>query len=414
MTLIPGTNVSSRVVPFDSLDTYATHDETYGRGSYRSVANVTERNAIPSPRRKEGMLVFCIAENTTYQLNGGILDTNWIVYSVGSSTSDITGYTNSVTLANITGSLQSQIYDISGNYTLLSTTKAISGELQTLSFNTSANSYNQSLIYTNTVSGNLTTFTSNISSDLHSQILNLTNLRKSYTQPDHGFVIGDVLRYTGTIWTKALADTSTNSESLGIVNEASQNTFTLVFSGFTSLPGTSFIPGTVYFLSPTTAGLLTTVEPSGDGQVSKAMFFAYSINTGYVYEMRGDIITNTVFVDTVRSATISGTKTFNDKVELYCGVSLNNKIITSTPYAVQDTDYVLFVDTTSTDITIQLPLNPSSGRQLKIAKIADPNIVTIDSNTRSIGGIVQNLSASLNLYAWELIYNTTKNSWYQF
>jgi hypothetical protein len=91
MALIPGTNIASRIVPFDTADTYATHDESYGRGGFRSVANITERNAIPSSRRKEGMLVFVVADDITYQLYGGTTDSDWRVYATGGGGSSLYG-----------------------------------------------------------------------------------------------------------------------------------------------------------------------------------------------------------------------------------------------------------------------------------------------------------------------------------
>lgn len=65
---IGGTNVPNRIVPYTTDDTYATHDEQYGRGGYRSVATVDEMNAISTKRRKDGMLVKVIATNTFYTL----------------------------------------------------------------------------------------------------------------------------------------------------------------------------------------------------------------------------------------------------------------------------------------------------------------------------------------------------------
>lgn len=87
MAALAGTNVSAKVVPFDSADTYATHDEKYGRGGYRVVANLTERDSISTPRRVDGMLVFVTSEDKTYQLYGGISNSNWRIYSIGSSIS---------------------------------------------------------------------------------------------------------------------------------------------------------------------------------------------------------------------------------------------------------------------------------------------------------------------------------------
>ena len=69
--------ISGFVAPTDSTDIYATHDEEYGRGGYRSVATIVERDAIPVDRRKEGMKVFVRDEDKEYQLKGGIDNTHW-------------------------------------------------------------------------------------------------------------------------------------------------------------------------------------------------------------------------------------------------------------------------------------------------------------------------------------------------
>jgi hypothetical protein len=78
---IPGTNIASRIAPFDTADTFATHDSQWGRDGYRSVADLTERDAISDARRKEGMLVYVITTDTTYQLYGGITNSNWRTYA---------------------------------------------------------------------------------------------------------------------------------------------------------------------------------------------------------------------------------------------------------------------------------------------------------------------------------------------
>lgn len=74
MANINGTNVASKIVPFTTDDTYATHDETYGVGGYRTVASVTEMNNIPSARRKEGMLVNVTGDKIYKLVNGSFVD----------------------------------------------------------------------------------------------------------------------------------------------------------------------------------------------------------------------------------------------------------------------------------------------------------------------------------------------------
>lgn len=68
MADIKGTNVPSKIVPYTTSDNYATHDEEYGRGGFRTVNNVSEMNAIPADRRKEGMLVY-VKNDKYYRLN---------------------------------------------------------------------------------------------------------------------------------------------------------------------------------------------------------------------------------------------------------------------------------------------------------------------------------------------------------
>jgi len=84
MSAVKGTNVAAPVVPFDTDDIYPTHDEQYGKGGFRAVADTTARDAIPDERRTEGMLVYVVADATTYQLEADL--TTWDTYSPGSTT----------------------------------------------------------------------------------------------------------------------------------------------------------------------------------------------------------------------------------------------------------------------------------------------------------------------------------------
>jgi hypothetical protein len=75
MTQIKGTNVLAPVVPFDTTDTHASHEAKYGKGGYRSVADVAERDAIPALRREAGMLVWVIDTQKVWRLNANL--TTW-------------------------------------------------------------------------------------------------------------------------------------------------------------------------------------------------------------------------------------------------------------------------------------------------------------------------------------------------
>jgi hypothetical protein len=101
MAALSGTLVVSRIVPTDSLDTYATHDADFGRGGQRTVDTIFERDAIPDQRRKEGMLVWVIETGAEYRLVGGISNTNWV--EAGSSGSHIIRVTEDYAMASING-----------------------------------------------------------------------------------------------------------------------------------------------------------------------------------------------------------------------------------------------------------------------------------------------------------------------
>lgn len=87
MAGLKGTNIAAPVVPFADTDSYATHDETYGRGGYRSVAGTADRDAIPPQRRKAGMLVKVLDDGVTYELAEDLK--TWNVFSAGGTGSGI-------------------------------------------------------------------------------------------------------------------------------------------------------------------------------------------------------------------------------------------------------------------------------------------------------------------------------------
>lgn len=75
MSSIQGTNVLAPVVPFDTTDSHASHEARYGKGGYRSVADIAERDAIPALRREAGMLVWQVNAHKAWRLNDNL--TTW-------------------------------------------------------------------------------------------------------------------------------------------------------------------------------------------------------------------------------------------------------------------------------------------------------------------------------------------------
>jgi len=75
---IPGSvRVTGFIAPTDSNDTYPTHSEEYNKGGFRSVADTTERDAIPASRRSNGMVVRCVSNAKYYTLAGGLTNAYW-------------------------------------------------------------------------------------------------------------------------------------------------------------------------------------------------------------------------------------------------------------------------------------------------------------------------------------------------
>jgi hypothetical protein len=83
-----GINLSDSIVPGTSEDNFPTHYDIYGKGGYRSVLDITERDSIPLERRSEGMIVRTNTINKLWMLDGGIENFNWVEISLTGSLVD--------------------------------------------------------------------------------------------------------------------------------------------------------------------------------------------------------------------------------------------------------------------------------------------------------------------------------------
>jgi len=109
MAAIPGSvPLTGKVAPTDTTDTFATHIDIYGEGGYMTVADQTEREAITTERRKQGMAVFQNDTNEMYVLQGGTSNSDWNLFTGGGSGnlqatmnlgSTATGLTSAVTIS---------------------------------------------------------------------------------------------------------------------------------------------------------------------------------------------------------------------------------------------------------------------------------------------------------------------------
>lgn len=88
MAGIPGSvRFTGFIAPSDDTDTYAVHDEVYGRGGWRTVATIEARNAITEDRRTIGMAVRVLntgsGEQGFYTLRTGLENSDWEVDNLG-------------------------------------------------------------------------------------------------------------------------------------------------------------------------------------------------------------------------------------------------------------------------------------------------------------------------------------------
>jgi len=81
--------VLGKIEPNGSTDTYPTHVDSLGKGGLMAVGSLQERNAIPLARRKAGMLVRVKSAtvDSTYTLNVGLTNSDWMTFSTGSGNS---------------------------------------------------------------------------------------------------------------------------------------------------------------------------------------------------------------------------------------------------------------------------------------------------------------------------------------
>jgi hypothetical protein len=90
-----------------------------------------------------------------------------------------------------------------------------------------------------------------------------TKLVDSISLTSHGFSAGDVIRKTGSSYTKAQADSEANAVTLGVAETITDaNNFTVVYSGKLTKVGHGFGVGSILYLDQSVAGGLTSTAPT--------------------------------------------------------------------------------------------------------------------------------------------------------
>ena len=177
-----------------------------------------------------------------------------------------------------------------------------------------------------TAGTNITLSGSGTSGSPYAVSSNSSTAYRTITQTAHGFSVGQVLKFTGTAYALAQADTAANAEVVGIISAVTTNTFDLVTNGYVStLSG--LVAGSVYFLSPSSAGALTATEPTTVGQVRKPLTTGALSTTELNFQNFEGVV-----IATSTSAGIVTIQNFRLTTETGVSVSTSDRIAQSTLY----------------------------------------------------------------------------------
>jgi len=117
------------------------------------------------------------------------------------------------------------------------------------------------------------------------------NVTLGIAQSSHGLAVNDFIGWSGSTYNKAIADGNYDGEFVGLVSDVPDaNSFCVTQSGYVTGLTASFAANTTYWLSEGTAGLLTSTEPTGDGEISKAAFMADTTSSGWVLPYAGVVV----------------------------------------------------------------------------------------------------------------------------
>lgn len=127
----------------------------------------------------------------------------------------------------------------------------------------------------------------------------------TYTWPSHGLTSADVGRPVRIVSANQLAfaqaDTAANAEVAGFIYAIIDvDTVRISFGGNCPNPGANVLEGgglfgasTVYFLSPTTAGKITSAEPTDIGLINKPIAVGTSLSSFVMINYRGNTVGST-------------------------------------------------------------------------------------------------------------------------
>lgn len=156
-----------------------------------------------------------------------------------------------------------------------------------------------------------TGFTTQMIKDLIDSLWRVPVSDPVITQVGHGFSVGDAIRYNGTAFVWAQADSETNAKTIGVVSRViDDDHFSYRNEGL--IDDEQFTSGNAYYLSPTTAGLIENLSSWSTGQVKQLIGHCgpdgleLEIDAGEVIEDPSALISNiTTLIDNSISQAIT-------------------------------------------------------------------------------------------------------------
>ena len=256
------------------------------------------------------------------------------------------------------------------------------------------------------------------------------NVTNEITQASHGFAINDFIGWSGGTYNLAIADGTYDGEFIGIVTaSADTNTFSVTQSGYVTGLTSGFVANTIYFLSETTAGLLTSTEPTGDGEISKAAFIAETTTGGWVLPYAGAVIsTGATSISTANNGLTdnSGIVQLGGDLVQNTLINANGNDLCLTGLPAQSTETnVLYIDITgalasgtTSNIVVDTDLNTGSTNPVQnqaIATVLDQILdviavaPTYTSPTASITNVSQTVEMGTTLSSFAVNISFVQN-----
>ena len=226
-------------------------------------------------------------------------------------------------------------------------------------------------------------------------------------QTAHGFTAGQAIYYTGSAYALAQANNAATAEAVGVVSAvADANDFTVTFSGLVTI-FSGLTAGSVYWLSDTVAGLLTSTAPTTVGNIQKPMLVATSSTTGILINYRGGVIPSPLPIP----MTLSNGGTGLALTQPIIGTSWNDQVTASVTMVAGNSylaDYPSLVTFTLPTTCAQFAMfqivgNGAGGWKMQFTA---PQVCNFNSTPTSSGGSL----ASTNRYNTITIICTVANT----